>query len=283
MVLIWGTSWAAIRLGLEGIPPFAGVAMRFTIAAALLFLFARFWRVPDQRGPRLYRIWAAETVFSLLIPYSVVYWAEQWVPSGLASIVFATMPLFVTVLAHWWLVAEPLRVVQSVGVVVGFAGVVLIFSDDVTLATDSRVLFPALVLLAAPIAAAIAHVYIKRWGRGIHPLNVIRVPMLVTGLVMGGASLALERGRAFTFDTQAVAALLYLAVAASAVAFTLFYWTLERVAAVRLALITLAIPVVAVLVGTALLDEPFSIRSALGCVLVLAGVGIASRVGWRQR
>jgi len=77
LVLIWGTTWAVVRLGLEGIPPFAGVAMRFTIAAIILFVLARLLRVPSQRGPRLYRIWAVQIVFSFCISYGVVYWAEQ--------------------------------------------------------------------------------------------------------------------------------------------------------------------------------------------------------------
>jgi len=278
MVLIWGTTWAAIRIGLEGIPPFGGVALRFAIAAAVLYAIGRAWRVPAQRGPRLYRIWLVETVLSLCIPYGIVYWAEQWVPSGLSSILFSTMPLFVAVFAHWWLVSEPMRPAETVGILIALFGVVSIFSDDLTLAARAEVLVPALVFLVAPLAAAIAHVLIKKWGSGIHPLNVVTVPMALTGLVMGLLSLAVESGRTFTFDMSAIAALLYLAVFGSAVGFSLYYWTLERVAATRLSLMTLGIPVVAVLVGTLALDEPFSVRTALGSLLVISGVGVASRV-----
>lgn len=277
MVLIWGTTWAVIRIGLEGIPPFAGVALRFAIAAAILYVLGRAWRVPDQRGPRLYRIWFVETVFSLCVPYGVVYWAEQWVPSGLSSILFSTMPLFVAVLAHWWLVSEPMRPAETSGILIAVLGVAFIFSDDLTLAARPEVLLPALVFLTAPLAAAVSHVLIKRWGRGIHPMNVVTVPMALTGLTMGALSLAVESERAFTFDVQAVAALFYLAVFGSALTFSLYYWVLERVAATRLSLITLGIPVVAVLVGTLAMSEPFSARAALGSLLVLLGVGVASR------
>ncbi|MCP4203381.1 MAG: EamA family transporter [bacterium] len=277
LVLIWGSTWAVIRLGLEGIPPFAGVALRFTLAAAILFVLGRILRVPVQRGARLHGIWTVQTVFSFCISYGVVYWAEQWVPSGLASIVFATMPLWVALFAHWRLPNEPLRMAQTLGVVAGFLGVVVIFSDDLTLAARSEVLVPALVLFASPIAAAIAHVYVKKWGSGVHPMNVITVPMLLTGVVMAGLSLVVESDRSFAFDLQAVGALLYLAILGSVVTFTMYYWVLERIAATRLSLITLAIPVVAVLVGTLLLDEPFSTRTGVGAALVLVGVGLASR------
>ena len=277
MVLIWGTTWAVIRIGLASFPPFAGVALRFGIAALILLGVGRVWRVPNQRGPRLYRIWFVETVFSLCIPYGVVYWAEQWVPSGLGSILFATMPLFVAVLAHWWLVSEPLRAVEIAGILVAVCGVGFIFSDDLTFAARPEVLIPAVVFLASPLAAAVAHVLIKRWGRGIHPLNVVTVPMAVTGVVMGALSLAVESDREFTFGLLGIGSVLYLAVLGSALAFTLYYWVLDRVAATRLSLLTLGIPVVAVLVGTLALGEPFSARIAFGAALVLAGVGCASR------
>jgi len=192
-------------------------------------------------------------------------------------IVFATMPLLVALLAHWSLENEPLRPAQAMGVVTGLFGVVLIFSDDLTLAARPEVLLPALVLFASPIGAAIAHVYVKKWGSGIHPINVITVPMLATGVVMAGLSLALEGGRSFVFDGRSVAALLYLAIPGSVVTFSVYYWLLERVRATRLSLITLPIPVVAVAVGTLFLDEPFSARTAAGALLVLAGVGVASR------
>ncbi len=277
MVLIWGTTWSVIRVGLEGIPPFAGVALRFAIAAAILYLLGKVWRVPDQRSPRLYRIWFVQTVFSLCIPYGIVYWAEQWVPSGLSSILFSTMPLFVAVLAHRWLISEPMRPAETAGVLIGVCGVVFIFSDDLTLAARPEILVPALVLLISPVAVAVAHVLIKKWGSGIHPMNVVTVPMALTGLGMGVLSLAVESERTLTFDFQAVVALLYLAVFGSALSFSLYYWVLARVAATRLSLITLAIPVVAVLVGTAALDEPFSARAGLGSLLVLSGVAVASR------
>lgn len=277
MVLIWGTTWAVIRLGLEGVPPFAGVSIRFAIAGAVLFVLGRIWRIPAQPSRRLHKLWAVQTAFSFCISYGVVYWAEQWVPSGLAAVVFATLPLFVTVLAHWWLPDEPLRWLQVGGVALGVFGVGLIFSDELTLAARPEVQLPALVLLISPLVAAIAHVCAKKWGSGIHPLNVITVPMLATGGIMGALAVLFERGRTFELDGQAVFAVLYLSIMGSALTFSLYFWVLERVAATRLALITLVVPVVAVAVGTLLLEEPFSGRAAAGVALVLTGVAAGTR------
>ena len=93
LTLIWGTTWAAITISLRGFPPFTGVALRFAIAAALLVVYARLAGIPlapaDRRERRL-RILHALLTFCA--SYGVVFWAEQWVPSGLASVLFATFP-----------------------------------------------------------------------------------------------------------------------------------------------------------------------------------------------
>jgi len=91
LVLIWGTTWAAIRIGLGGIPPFTGAALRFALASLLLLVIARARGVKLGRQPGEKRLWLANGVLSMAVPYALVYWGEQWVPSGLASVVFATI------------------------------------------------------------------------------------------------------------------------------------------------------------------------------------------------
>ncbi len=86
LILIWGTTWAAIRIGLEGLPPFTGVAVRFAIASAVLLLAAAWKGWPLGSGPRARGLWLVNAVLSFSASYGVVYWAEQWVPSGLAAV-----------------------------------------------------------------------------------------------------------------------------------------------------------------------------------------------------
>ncbi len=83
LILIWGTTWAAIRIGLEGIPPFTGVALRFSIAAVILFAASPLLGVRYLRSRHEPWLWVANGLLSFCISYGVVYWAEQWVPSGL--------------------------------------------------------------------------------------------------------------------------------------------------------------------------------------------------------
>ena len=277
LTVIWGTTWAAIRIGLQGVPPFTGVAVRFTIAGALLLALAPAVGVRLGRGRHERALWMANGVLSFCLSYSIVYWSEQYIPSGLAAVLFATYPLFVAALAHFLLVGERLTAVAVAGLVLGFAGVAVIFSDDLSLLGGEQVRQAALVMLVAPLASAASSVVIKRWGSDLHPFSLSAVPMLIAGLVMGAVALLVERHRPLVVDLRSVGALLYLAVLGSAVTFTIYYWLLARVRATRLALMSYLIPIVAVAAGAVLFDEPLRPRLLAGSGLILAGVVIVSR------
>jgi drug/metabolite transporter (DMT)-like permease len=277
LVLIWGTTWAAIRIGLQGVPPFTGVAVRFTIAGALLLALALAAGVRLGRARHEKSLWLANGVLSFCLSYSIVYWSEQYIPSGLAAVLFATYPLFVAPLAHVLLREERLNARASAGLVLGFAGVAVIFSDDLALLGGEQVRHAALVMLVSPLVSALATVAIKRWGAGVHPFSLSAVPMLFAGVVMGSVAALFERGRPVVFDGRSVGAILYLAVLGSAVTFTVYYWLLARVTATQLALTSYLIPIVALAVGAALFAEPLRPRLLAGSALILAGVVIVSR------
>jgi drug/metabolite transporter (DMT)-like permease len=277
LTFIWGTTWAAIQIGLQGLPPFTGVALRFTLAGGLLLALALSLGVRLGRGRREVSLWLLNGLLSFCISYSVVYWSEQYIPSGLAAVLFATYPLFVAALAHVLLPDERLGPSALAGMLFGFAGVAVIFSDDLRLLGGDEVRRAARVMLVAPLASAVASVAVKRWGGGIHPLSLSAVPMLLAGAVMGVVASVVERGAPVVFDMRSVGALLYLAVLGSAVTFTAYYWLLARVAATRVALISYLIPIVAVAVGALLLDEPLRPRLLAGSALVVAGIVIVSR------
>lgn len=274
VTLIWGSTWAAIRLGLAGIPPFAGVALRFAVAAALLLAVARLRRIPLGRSRLERRLWWVNGLLTFVLTYGIVYWAEQRVPSGLTAVLFATFPLFVTLLAQPLLPAERWTPRSLAGVVMGFAGVAVIFSEDLGALAEPGAGRAAAILLVAPFSAALANVAVKRWGRGVHPVSLSAVPMLIAAVVMGALSLLVERGRPIHLDAVSVATVLYLAVVGSAVAFYLFFWLLEHMTATRLAMTNYLSPVVAVLLGALLFDERVTARIGVGAALVVAGVAV---------
>ena len=272
LTLVWGTTWAAIRIGLAGIAPFTGVALRFAIAGTLLLALVPRFGIRLGRSRRERGLWIVNGLLSFCASYSIVYWSEQYIPSGLAAVLFATNPLFVAVLAQAWL-GERLSPAAVAGLMLGFLGVAVIFSDDLRLLGSERVRAAATVMLAAPFASALASVAVKRWGYGVHPVSLAAMPMLFCAVVMGPVALAIEHDRPLVLDARSVAALLYLAVFGSALTFTVYYWLLARVSASRASLISYTIPIVAVAVGTLALDEPLRPRLIAGSALVLTGVG----------
>jgi drug/metabolite transporter (DMT)-like permease len=277
LTLIWGTTWAAIRIGLAGMPPFTGVAVRFAIAGTLLLALAPVFGVRLGRGRHEAALWLVNGLLSFCLSYAIVYWSEQFIPSGLAAVLFATYPLFVGALAHFLLPGERLRPIAVGGMLLGFAGVGVIFSDDLALLGGDRVRTAALVMLVSPLVSAVASVAVKRWGSGVPPLSLAAVPMLMTGVVMGVVAVAFERGRPIVLDAASVGAVLYLAILGSAVTFTIYFWLLANMPATRLALMSYLIPIVAVAVGALLFDEPLRPRLLAGSALVLAGVVVVSR------
>ncbi len=276
MTVIWGTTWAAIRIGLESIPPLAGIALRFGIAGTLLLTIALVRGVQLGRKPREKLLWVINGFFSFCVSYGVVYWGEQYVPSGLAAVLFATYPLFVAIIAHFLLPDERLRALSIVGILIGFCGVVVIFSEDFASLGGPMVLTAASVMLISPLAAAMASVLVKRWGSEIHPLSWASLPMLITATVRGAGTAIFERHLAITLDLTSVVAVLYLAVFGSAVTFSLYFWLLQHSSASKLALLAYLTPILAIITGAILLSEPITLRTLGGTVLVLFGVALAS-------
>lgn len=281
MTLVWGSTWAVIRIGLEDIPPFAGVAMRFAVASVLLLGLARGLGIGLGTSRREVVLWWVNGLLTFVVTYGVVYWAEQRVPSGLAAVLFATFPLFVALLAQPVLPAERFTVRSAAGTVLGFVGVAVIFSEDLSAIAEPGAGFAAAVMLVGPFAAAAANVAVKRWGSGIHPISLIAMPMAISAVIMGAVSLIVERDRPVVLDAGSIGTVLYLAVLGSAFTFYCYFWLLERLPATRVALTNYVSPVVAVLIGALLLDERLTGRVVVGALLVV--VGVAVTVSRRRR
>jgi drug/metabolite transporter (DMT)-like permease len=255
------------------------VALRFAIAGAVLLALAPFFGIRLGGGWRTWRVWILNTLFTFAIAYSVLYWAEQWVPSGLSAVLFATFPLFVAVLAHFLLPGERLTGMGFAGVLLGFAGVAVIFSEDFDKILGPKVGFASMVLLLSPVCASLGSVGVKKWGAGVHPLSTAAVPMALTGLIMAPVAWAAESGRGIHLAPAPILALFYLALIGSALPFTLYFSMLKRLPATQLSLINYAVPVVAVAVGALFMSEPVTVRVVAGAALVIVGVAVATRRG----
>jgi drug/metabolite transporter (DMT)-like permease len=279
LCLIWGSTWFAIKVGLEDMPPLFAVGVRLLGAAAILFALGRLQRVRADWTPRLHLGLLALGVGVHSISYGVVYWGEQYLAAGLTAVIFAIYPLLVALLAARVLPDEELTTRKVAGVLTGFIGIALIFGDDVSL-DHPRASTAAVLLLLSPLAAAFSTVGIKKFGARQHPYTLSALPMLYGGATLLTTSALVEDWNDVVWSTEAVSALLYLTIFGSVLAFVGYYTLLKRVAASRLALISYLFPVVAVLIDVTVSQERFGTRAWVGSALVLSGVALA---GIRRR
>ncbi|HET9233654.1 MAG TPA: DMT family transporter, partial [Candidatus Eisenbacteria bacterium] len=133
LVLIWGTTWFAIRVGLEHYPPFFSLAVRFCIAGPtlLLLLWLRREKIPWEWKHQPFFILLGS--LSYLCSFAVVYWVEQYLTSGMTAIIFSMMPLLTGIIAHWLIPSDRLSLWKLVGLVVGLLGILIIHSADLAL------------------------------------------------------------------------------------------------------------------------------------------------------
>jgi drug/metabolite transporter (DMT)-like permease len=278
LAFIWGSTWLVIKVGLADLPPFLAAGLRFALAAGVLAVVARTRRIPFPRDRREHVLLLGVGTTMFWASYGIVYWAEQYIPSGLTAVLFATHPFFTLILAHLILATERVTARKALGVAIGFLGVLLVFRGNLTL-DHPRGATAAMVLLLSPLASAMGNVTVKRWGTHLHPFQLSILPMAYGAAALLASSLAVERGARVEWSPVAMGSVLYLAILGSVVAFVGYYTLLREVAVTTLNLMSYVYPVVAVVLGYLILGEVLDRLALAGATFVLAGIAVAT---WRR-
>jgi drug/metabolite transporter (DMT)-like permease len=273
--LIWGSTWMAIRVGLDSLTPFISVGLRFSFAALFILIFMKIKGMKIQMDRLSIKLYLQMAFFSFVIPYGLVYWGEQYIPSGLASVLFAINPFFVTIFSFYMLSQEKITPYKIIGMIVGFIGIVVIFSEDITNTAGFFVWGMIAVVLSALIQGWI-QVVVKKYGQHLHSFTMNFYPMLIAGITMLFIGFFTENLNYIKFDSKAILSVLYLASFGSMIVFTCWYWLLKRVNVIVLSLITFITPVIALILGIILLKEVFTVTDIFGSFLVLVGLIIAT-------
>ncbi len=272
LCLVWGTSWVAIKYSLLGFPPFLGAALRFLAAAVMLAGYLRL-RHPKLRTRGNLPLVVLTAVLVYVVDYGLIYWGEQFLSAGVTAIFFATFPIFTGLMSHFLLRKEPFRHNIYLGLAVGFAGVAVIFHQELArTAFEGQILLAVLGVLTGAASGALSSVLVKKHLSTTDPAQLSLQQMIVGSLCL--LVVAWLRGEVAqaAWDDRAVLAVLYLALAASALAFTLYYWLLQRITAVSLSLVVYFTPVVAVFFDWLLLNQAIHPQVVLGMLLIFLGV-----------
>ncbi|HEX7786389.1 MAG TPA: DMT family transporter [Methylomirabilota bacterium] len=267
--ILWGVSFLFSKVALAELPPWTLVFGRFGLAALALLLAARLGGHPVPTSPRL---WAGFAVLGLLngfIPFGLIAWGQVQLTSGLASILNATTPLFTAVVAHAW-GQERLTAPRLAGVAIGFSGVCLLIGPGVLGHLGGHTL-AELAVVGAAVSYAFAGSYGRRF-RALPPVVPVAGMMTTAALLALPIALVADQPWTLAVSARTWGALLGLALLSTAWGFVIYFGVLGTAGATNVMLVTLLMPVIALLAGAALLGEAVTGRALAGMALIGAGL-----------
>ena len=272
--IIWGSTYLAIRVGVQQLPPALFAGARFVIAGTLLAIYAR---LSGQKFPTHLREWrtiAITALFMLVGANGLVVWGEQWVPSNQAALIVATTALWLAGFGTLGSHGQNLSPRTVLGLAVGFFGAAMLLLPENGFTLDH--LWAQLAVLAACPLCAAGSMVAKRGHLTTPPLMVAALQSLVAGIVFCSFGLATGEAMRWSWSPQAMAALAYLIVFGSCFAYAAYIWLLHEVSPAALGTYAYINPLVAVVLGWLVLQETLSAKQLAGTVVILIGVMLVS-------
>lgn len=272
--VIWGTTYFGIRVALETMPPWVMAGLRWSIAGALLTIYL------IVRGERLPRTGWGSALFLgftlLVLGNGGVVWAEQYVPSGLAAVLVAASPFYMTGFEALRADGESLSARIVAGLAVGFSGILLLVWPDLRGAgpTHAGFLAGVIALQIACVGWTIGSSHSRRHARHENVLSTTAAQMLTGGLMMLAIGTVQGEWSALHLSGRSLAAFGYLATVGAIGGFVAYTYALRHLPVSLVSLYAYINPVIAVALGVAFLGEPFNTRSALAALLVFTGVAV---------
>jgi drug/metabolite transporter (DMT)-like permease len=272
--VVWGSTFLAIRIGVREVPPFLLAGMRFLVAGVVLFAWMRARGTPS---PTL-REWRGASLLATLIfvfDYGLLFWAEKRVPSGVAAVMMATIPAFMTISEIAILKTQRLSLRLGIALLVGIAGVAVLVGHSMNISEAPVNPAGACALIVAAVSWSVASALTRKVPLPAAKTMSSAAQMLAGGIFLTVAAAVLGEFRGFHFQAvsqRAWLALAYLIVAGSIVGFTAYVWLIHHEPPSRVGTYAYVNPVVAVLLGYFLGGEAIGPRTIVGTLLVLVSV-----------
>lgn len=271
LILAWGTTFAAVKIGLESAPPVLFAGLRALIGGALMALLA-LHRAGMPRLAGQGREYAMLTALNVVLFFGLQTAAIGLLPSGLAAVLIYLQPVLVGLLA-WWLLDEPMTAAKIVGLVLGFAGIVVVGGG----AFAGHVSFAGVGLaVAGALAWALGTIVFKATDGRVDPWWAVALPFLVGGAMLTLVGLVVE-GPDITWSARFVAALGYAGAVGTGAAWVMWFGLVAAGEAGRAASYIFFVPLVGVVIGAVLLDETLTVSLLIGAALVVLGVYLVNR------
>lgn len=272
--LIWGTTWIVIKIGLADLPPITFAVARFSLAVLLLVPIIVIGKLPLPKTRQEWKLIALTGFLQFSINYSLVFWSEQYISSGLAAVLQAMISVFGLLLAWIFLPDEKITRLKVFAVILGIVGVAVIFLEQLKI-DNLWVLAGSAAIVVGAYAAAHASILIKARGSSLHPASLVFTQMLC-GLppIIFYALLTEGNPLVFNWTWRAVICVVYLTVFGTIAAFWLYYWLLSKIESTKAMMISLVTPLIAVIIGALVLGESLPPQTLFGGLLILTSIGL---------
>jgi drug/metabolite transporter (DMT)-like permease len=273
---IWGSSFLWIKIAVQELDPFTLVGWRLLFGLVGMVVVVGLVRPPFPRGARIWVFMAILGITNTALPFVLISWGEKTIDSGVASILNSTVPLFTLLVAHLFLHDDRITLPKVLGLLTGFAGVIVLLLRDLQPGSLGGSLLGQAAVILGAIAYAGSSVFARRTMREVSPVVQAFVPMVAADAsVWAVATRAGTPGRLPAMPLTWVA-LLWLGLLGSCTAFLLYYHLLHSVGATRTTMVTYLFPVVGVALGVLFLREQADWHLLVGALLVVAGIGVVN-------
>ncbi len=277
--LTWSTSFLWIKIGVQEIGPMALVTFRMTFGALAALAIGAFQKVNWPRDRKTWLTFAILGPTSLAIPIFFISWGELTIDSAVASILNATVPLFTIVIAHFWLHDDKMTAQKVLGLLVGFAGVVTLLSEDLSAGAHSSAIGQAAVILASLFYAGSA-VAARKFTQHVEGVARGAMPLITSTIFMWIVAPLAEKPFLVPSLPITWVAALWLGVLGSGLAMIMFYYLIHEIGPTRTSLVTYLFPLGGVILGVIFLDEHLSWQLLAGTALIISSLAV---VNWKPR
>jgi drug/metabolite transporter (DMT)-like permease len=274
--ILWGTTYLAIRIAIETIPPLLMTSARWVAAGAVLIVVLKVAGVALP-APRSWPALTVLGVFFMGMGNGLVVWAEQTVPSGLAAVLVAVIPFYMLVVEKLMGASERVTSGQAAGLIVGFGGIVMLVWPGLIGGGETGFLFGVIATQLACLGWALGSSYARRRHAEENVLAAAALQMVFGGIVVFGVALVSGEWHPFTPSARSLLAVLYLMVFGSIAGFSAYVYALKHLPVSTVSLYAYINPAIAVLLGSLVLGEPFSARIVLAGGIVLAGTAMVKQ------
>lgn len=277
LIALWGSTWAAIKVGIDAVPPFVFAFERAVAVSIILIALSLAMRHPFPRETRVIVAAVIVGIFNTGTSWAIIFWSEQYVPSGLVSVFGASSPIWTALLAHYLVRGDRLSPTKALGLLLGLGGIgVLVGAPD----TNGRpeVLTASVLLAVMPISWAVGAVLQARVLREGSPLPLVAIGTTAGSLVLLPLA-ALQSGEVARWDFGAALAFGYLVVFGSCVGLVLQMWLTRRLRPTTMTLAQVVIPAQALVIGAVALGENITWRMLAGAALVVVAVALNALAG----